>query len=337
VENETKNTIHPLLAGASIVLIVAGLRAAASIVGLLLLAILLTTSIAPVVLWQLRRGWSKKRAILLTVLGVVIASVLTGSLVGVSVATLAQKLPTYEARLADVGDSLANFLAARGIDLPDWKTIEALSPERLVGYAASFLRAIASVFSDAILVLLLVLFILVEGAEQRLKYDQGLLPADSWWGGFYGSGTDVRKYVSITAWTGLLGAIANFILLLILGVDAAALWAFFSFGFNFIPNFGFILSVIPPALLALLEFGAGRAMMVVVGFILINAVVENVLKPRFIGKELELSVPEIFLSLVFWSWVLGAIGAILAVPLTIVLKKLIPTIRTSRSVAPSSA
>jgi predicted PurR-regulated permease PerM len=327
-----KNTIHPLLAGASIVIIVAGLRAAAPIVGPLLLAMLLTASIAPVVLWQLRRGSSKTRAIVLTILGVIIASILIGSLVGLSVARLAQNLPTYEIKLVELRDSLVSFLAARGIEVSDWKTLEAFRPERLVQYAASFVRAIASAFSNAILVLLLIIFIVMETADLRLKHDKGLLPADSWWGRFFESGGDVRKYIFITTGTGLLGAIANFILLLIVGVDAPALWAFLSFLFNYIPNFGFIFSVIPPALLALLEFGITRAVIVVVGFILINAVVENVLKPRFIGQELELSLLEIFLSLIFWGWVLGAIGAILAVPLTIVLKEMIPAMMASSSV-----
>jgi len=321
-----KNSLHPLLAAASLVLVIAGVRAAAPIVSLFLLAMLLTTSVAPVVQWQLRRGFRVNRAILLTVLGVVLSGVLTGFLVAVSGARLARKLPAYESRLADVHDSLASSLSARGIDLPDPRTIEALSPQRLVGYAASVLRALGSAFSDAILILLLVVFIMVEGAENRVKYDKGLLAPDSWWAQFFGTGADVRKYVSITAFTGLLGAVANLILLLVLGVDAAALWAFLSFLLNFIPNFGFILSVVPPALLALLEFGPGRAAIVVVGFILVNAVVENVLKPRFIGQELELSALQVLLSLLFWSWVLGAIGAIVAVPLTIVVKRLIPVV-----------
>jgi predicted PurR-regulated permease PerM len=327
-----KNTIHPLLAGASIVIIVAGLRAAAPIVSLVLLAMLLASAVAPVVLWQLRRGWSKQRAIVLTILGVVLASLLMGTMVGVAAGRLSQNLPTYEARLVEVRDSLTGFLAARGVEVPDWKTLQTFSPTRLVGYAAAFLGVIASAFGNAILVLLLVLFIIIGGADLRLKYDQGLVPRESWLGRFFGSGLDVRKYVAITAWTGFLGAIANFILLLILGVDAPALWAGLSFFLNFIPNFGFIFSVIPPALLALLEFGIIRAVIVLVGFIVINAVVENVLKPRFIGQELELSLLEVFLSLVFWSWVLGAIGAILAVPLTIVIKKMIPAMTAKSSV-----
>jgi predicted PurR-regulated permease PerM len=148
-----KKGLHPLLAAASLIVVVAGLRAAAPILNLFLLALLLTTSVAPVVLWQLRKGWSTNRAVLLTVLGVVLGGVLTVFLVGVSVARLARKLPAYESRLAEVHDSLASTLSARGVDLPDPRTLEALSPQKLVGYAASVLGALGSAFGDAILIL----------------------------------------------------------------------------------------------------------------------------------------------------------------------------------------
>jgi predicted PurR-regulated permease PerM len=296
------------------------------LVSLFLLAAMLATSVSPVVLKQLRKDRSAGGAILLTVLGIVVIGALTALLVGLSITSLAHKLPFYEARLVEVGDSLTSFLAARGIVVPELKTLEALSPERLVGYAAILLGALISLFSNAMVVLLLVIFILIEGASKRLQHDRGQLPPDSWWAQFFNTGADVRTYISITAFTGFLGALANLVLLVILGVDGAGLWAFLSFLFNFIPNFGFILSVVPPAVLALLEFGIARTLIVVVGFVVANAVVENVLKPRFIGTELDLSILEIFLSLMFWGFVLGAAGAILAVPLTIVVKRLIPAL-----------
>ncbi|MEE9118243.1 MAG: AI-2E family transporter, partial [Calditrichia bacterium] len=128
---------------------------------------------------------------------------------------------------------------------------------------------------------------------------------------------EIRKYVSISAFTGLLTAIGNFILLLILGVDFPFLWAFLSLLFSFIPNIGFVLSVIPPAFLALAESGVTEAIIIVIGFVIINAIVENIIKPKFMGEELNLSLFVIFLSLIVWTWILGAMGAILAIPLTI--------------------
>jgi len=128
---------------------------------------------------------------------------------------------------------------------------------------------------------------------------------------------EIRKYISISAFTGLLTAIGNLILLLIMGVDFPVLWAFLSFLFSFIPSIGFILSVLPPAILAFLDLGLSESIIVLVGFILINAIIENVLKPRVMGEELNLSLSIILISLIVWAWILGAIGAILAIPLTI--------------------
>ena len=130
-------------------------------------------------------------------------------------------------------------------------------------------------------------------------------------------GEQIRKYNSISALTGGLTAVGNLILLLIMGVDFPLLWAFLSFLFSFIPNIGFILSIIAPAFIALVELGPTAAIIVIVGFIIINGIVENVIRPKFMGKELNISLTMIFLSLIFWTWILGAMGAILAIPLTI--------------------
>jgi len=100
------------------------------------------------------------------------------------------------------------------------------------------------------------------------------------------------------------------------------MWAFLSFLFNFIPNIGFFLTLIGPAILALLELGWISCLILIVGFVIINSLFDNVIKPKFVGKEFNISILMIFLSLLFWSWVLGAIGAILSVPLTITVKRI---------------
>ena len=110
--------------------------------------------------------------------------------------------------------------------------------------------------------------------------------------------------------------------MIVIGVDFAILWGFLAFLFSFIPNIGFILSVIPPAVLALIQFGWVQCVIVVVLYVLINTVVDNVVKPRYLGKEFNMSILVVFLSLLFWGWLLGAIGAILGVPLTMIGKRM---------------
>jgi predicted PurR-regulated permease PerM len=133
----------------------------------------------------------------------------------------------------------------------------------------------------------------------------------------------VAKYIAITGWNGLINAAANFLLLLVLGIDFALTWAFISFLFNFIPNIGIIMAVIPPAVIALLAHGWVRALLVIVGYVILNFIAENVIKPRTMKARLDISPLLTILSVIFWSWVLGVPGTILAVPLTIVLQKLV--------------
>jgi predicted PurR-regulated permease PerM len=132
----------------------------------------------------------------------------------------------------------------------------------------------------------------------------------------------LRKYVTITALKGVITGGMNYIFLLILGVDFAFLWAFFSFFMNFIPNLGFIFSFVPPALIALITLGPWQAVVVLLGFWLINFIVENVIGPIFLKESLNISLLNTFLSLIIWGWILGMPGAVLGVPLTMVVMKI---------------
>jgi predicted PurR-regulated permease PerM len=103
-----------------------------------------------------------------------------------------------------------------------------------------------------------------------------------------------------------------------------------SFLLNFVPNIGFLLSVIPPALLALIELGIPQAVIVVVGFVLINGFFENVVKPRFIEQDLDIAPAVSFISLILWTWVFGALGAIIAIPMTMLVQLLLESSEETR-------
>jgi AI-2 transport protein TqsA len=103
-------------------------------------------------------------------------------------------------------------------------------------------------------------------------------------------------------------------------VDFAILWGVLSFLLSFLPNIGFIIAMVPPAAMALVEYGFTRSLIVVVAYVIINFVVDNGIKPRFVGAQVDLSPLVVVLSLVFWGWLLGPMGALVAVPLTIGLK-----------------
>ena len=144
---------------------------------------------------------------------------------------------------------------------------------------------------------------------------------------------DLRQYMGINAGVGLLAAILNVILLAVIGVDFALLWGVLSFFMSFIPSVGFLISVIPPALMALIQFGLPQMAIVIGLYIVINFVVDNVIKPRFIEEGVNISVLMTFLSLILWVWVLGPIGAILAVPMAIIVQAILASREETRWLA----
>jgi len=207
--------------------------------------------------------------------------------------------------------------------MADIESLELFSPEKLFSIGSTFLEGILSTFGNFFFMLLLMIFILIQFSEMHVKAERKEYGQDSWQSRFGEIANDLKKYISINAVSGLMAAVANVSLLILLGVDFAIMWGFLSFLFSFIPNIGFILSVVPPALIALLEYGWIHCVIVVAGFIIINSIVDNVLKPKFLGKEFNISILMVFLSLLFWGWVLGPIGAILGVPMTMSVKKIL--------------
>jgi predicted PurR-regulated permease PerM len=313
--------LHPLQITAYIILVMAGMKLAAPIINLIFLALLLAGSIMPVIIWMIKKRVPKPVAILITLSILIICTLLIGSVISVAVVGIADKVPHYEAQLVNLKDNSVEFFAGLGLDISDLTSLEELSPGNVLEVATNFLAGIISTFSNFALVFLMIVFLLIDAADLRYKIDKGdkkitkgLLKLEELF-------IEIRKYISISAFTGLLTALGNLVLLLIIGVDYPVLWAFLSFLFSFIPSIGFILSVFPPALLALLDLGLTESIVVLVGFILINAIIENVVKPKVMGEELNLSLSTIFISLIVWAWILGAIGAILAIPLTITVMK----------------
>jgi predicted PurR-regulated permease PerM len=130
--------------------------------------------------------------------------------------------------------------------------------------------------------------------------------------------------MGINAAVGFVQAALNTIALLILGVDFAATWGVLFFFFNFIPVVGFLLGIVPPFLMALLDGGLQQAVGVLISWWVLNVLFDNVIRPKFLKKGFDVSILTIMLSLIFWSFVLGPLGAILGVPLTQSIKKLLP-------------
>jgi AI-2 transport protein TqsA len=233
----------------------------------------------------------------------------------VSGTQLVQVLPTYQEKVEALRQTLIATLSARGIDPDQVLSLDLISPTRVLGMAAGVLSGAGKVLSQALLLILIVAFILVETGSRGEAIQPG--------GRLYLITRDVRQYLLITAATGFGFAVVCYILMLSVGTDLALVWAVFAFVMNFVPSVGIILSVIPPMLLTLLEYGWTRALVILGSFLVLNFFIDNVLKPRFMQSGLDVSPLVGLLSLVVWGFLLGPTGALLALPLTIAIRRLL--------------
>jgi len=208
-----------------------------------------------------------------------------------------------------------------------------LRPSALVGYALSFVRRITSAVGNLFFLVLLMAFMMLEAVRYPQKLRDALATSSTGVEQFNRFSKSIREYVVINSIFGLIAAAINTTLLLLLGIDFAILWGVLSFLLSFVPNIGFAIALVPPALLGLVEFGFTRAALVVVGYTVINFLVDNVFKPRFVGESLDLSALVVVLSLLFWGWLLGPIGALIAIPLSIGTKFLLEGFEESRWLA----
>jgi predicted PurR-regulated permease PerM len=304
-----------LIGTAALVVIAAGIRQSAPVLNSILLAMVLTVTVVPAFDALRRRGVSKGLAVVLTTL--LLAGVLVAMLgiLGLTGTRLIQVLPHYQDRAAALRQDITSLLAARGIEPDRVLSLDLVDPNRLLGLAAGFLSGLGKVLGQALLLILIVAFFL---AERGLK-DQTFAPD-----GTAGRvARDVRQYLLLTALTGLGFSVLVWLVMVAVGTDLALVWAVLAFVFNFVPNVGIILSVIPPVILTLLEHGWQRAVVVLAAFLVLNFIVDNVVKPRVMQRGLDVPPIVALLSLMIWAYLLGPIGTLLAVPLTIALRRVL--------------
>jgi AI-2 transport protein TqsA len=299
-----------------VVIVVAGIRGVATLLNPVLMAGFLALLLQPL-LHRMRRFPAV--AVGVVVLAVVLAGLVLVGFVGVSMRQLALELPQYTEQLQSLISSAARQLEARGINAAVY--IEsALTGPAVAGALLDVSGAVASGFGGLVLTLFIFAFMLggmweLERRASRQAPDYSPTAAR-----FLAFSVTIRGYMKVRTVIGLVGAVLNYILLVVLGVDYALLWAVLSFLLSFVPNIGFALSMLPPMLLALLGSGWISALIVFAGYQLINALLDNVIGPRFIGRQMKISALLSFLSVIFWAWLLGPTGAILAVPLTVLIQ-----------------
>lgn len=309
----------PLLQGvACIVIILWGISQASHLIGLVLLSILLACSFLSLPEWLMQRFQLGKNSAVGLAVGLLgsVSLVMVLSLYE-RISLLRAELPTYHQRFLVLYESVLAFLNAHGINLVGLSSLKLPTSERILELSRVAIPQAAGFLGDGLLVTLLALIFLAAMMEEPGAKRNTVGEMMRYYGG------DVQRYIGILAKTSAIAALANLMLFLALGVEFPVVWCALSFFLRFIPNVGFLIALVPPSLLALLLLGWKRALLVAGGLVLINLVMDYVVNPIFMKKGADVSFLEMTLSLVFWGALLGPAGGILAVPLTMALRKFI--------------
>ncbi|MEK6438456.1 AI-2E family transporter [Pseudonocardia sp. T1-2H] len=304
--------------------VLAGVQATAWLLGPAFMALVIVIGVTPVQGWLRRHGWPGWATSLVVVV-LVYAILFTLALVIIfSVAQLATELPKYASTANALVASATAQLTALGVG-PEQLRLAASSLDlgKLAGVLGSLLSSVAGLATNFVFLLALLLFLSAESggmddrfasiAKDRPKIIEAL--NHSAWG--------TRQYLLVTTVFGFIVAVLDSVALGIMGIPLAVTWGVLAFITNYIPNVGFIIGVVPPALLGLLTGGPRLMLIVIIVYAAINFVVQSIIQPRFIGDAVGLSMTITFVALVFWAWLLGALGAILAIPLTLMCKAIL--------------
>ena len=322
-----------LVVAAALVIVIAGLQAARQILTPILLGAFVAILATPLEERLLRRGWPRVVAMTTTI--TVVALILVAFVVASAVAILelGRRLPAYRDEVQALIDRIDEVLVSLGVSSSVGELLAGLDLSGLVEQAVSVARNALSMATMLLLGGLIAAYLLLEvgRAEGRARAAFGgrREVVDR----FEGFARTLRTYLVVRAKLGLLAAVLDVILLLVVGVPFALLWGVLSFATSFIPNVGFIIALVPPALIALLEGGWVPALIVVVGYTIINLAVDYGVQPRYMGAEVDLSPLIVILSLLVWTFIVGPIGAILAVPLTLVVVTVLESFDESRWLA----
>ncbi|MCA9411280.1 MAG: AI-2E family transporter [Candidatus Omnitrophica bacterium] len=352
-----------MLTLASFVVVVAGMKAATSILIPFLLSVFIAIVSGPALFGLKRVGVPTPIALLVVILVVILVGILVIGLVGNSITDFTKALPGYQERLEGVGVKVIDWLnenlsrfdieiptirdtpeASSGLLPPDTSILGAdgaaddLSEGTVGGaknpFDAGFvmrlvggmLSSLGAVLTNAFLILLTVIFILLEASSFPRKLRAILKDPEKSLGQYDVFIESVQKYMALKTVISAATGLAISIGLMIIGVDYAFLWGLLAFFFNYVPNIGSIIAAVPPILLAFIQFGTDESILpaqaigTAVLFLVVNLTVGNVIEPRVMGKGVGLSTLVVFVSLVFWGWVLGPVGMLLSVPLTMTVK-----------------
>ena len=309
-----------LVSAAAFVIVIAGMRAAESIIVPFLIAVFIAVICLPSLSWLKNKGVPTALALLIVIAGISVIGMLMSALIGTSLDNFSRDLPLYQSRLKEKSQLFISWFSQTGINIPEQRILDAFNPGAAMNLAAGILSKLGSVFTNTFLILLTVIFILLEASSISAKIGAMSDSTEGSHSSFDKFINNINRYMAIKTMTSLGTGVCVAAWLAILGVNYPMLWGFLAFLLNYVPSIGSIIAAVPAILLALIQFGAAKTLFVFAGYLVVNIGIGSIIEPRVMGRGLGLSTLVVFLSLIFWGWVLGPVGMLMSVPLTMAVK-----------------
>jgi len=321
---EFSQASRAIMVCAALVIVIAGMKMAAPLLVPFLLSVFIAVISFPLMSRLQQNGLPKGISILLVMLLVILSGIGLTILIGSSLTDFSQSLPGYQQKISEEWNAVLQWLNNHGISVAD-NIKEVVNPVAAVGLVSSILKGFGNVLTNSFLIIITVVFILVETAGLTQKFmslkDNDSRSASSDEETFATVFVDkLRNYMSMKTIISMITGIIIGTALWIIGVDYPVLWGVLAFMLNFVPNIGSIIAAVPAVILTVVQLGFGSALLVAAVYVTVNVLIGSVIEPKYMGKGLGLSTLVVFVSLVFWGWVLGPVGMLLSVPLTITVK-----------------
>jgi predicted PurR-regulated permease PerM len=305
---------------AAFVIIVAGIMFAASFVTSLLMALFISIILSqPILLLQKKKV---PQGLAISIVFILVTGIFLGfgEIIANSFSSFSENEAQYEKNLSEMGSSTLLFLEDKGIHISTEKITGLYEPSRIMSFTAGFLGQLGGFMGNSLTIFFLALFLLLELDTVPVKIKaiiHGNIESLAY---FDVIGDSIRHYLSIKTATSLLTGLLVWIGLAIIGLDYAIIWALIAFLLNYIPNIGSIIAAVPAIAFALVQLGFSGVIWTAIIFVVVNMIVGNAVEPKMMGKGLGLSTFVVFLSLLFWGFILGTVGMFLSVPLTMAIK-----------------
>ncbi len=313
-----------LLGAAAATVTVAGMHGISSLLAPAFLALILTIAVHPIRGWLASKnvpGWVSTLAVIVTVYGILLVFAFA---LAVSVARFATLVPTYQDQATSAADDATAWLSHLGVGTHQINALSgSVDLDRLTTWATDLLNGLLGVLSSLSLIVILLLFLALDSTWFSARLSDASTERAPLVTALTSFAHGTRSYLLVSTVFGLIVAVIDTGALWLMGIPAPLVWGFLAFITNYIPNIGFVIGLLPVAILAFLESGVGLMLAVIAVYSVINFVIQSVIQPKIVGDVVGLSTSLTFLSLIFWAWVLGPLGALLAVPLSLLLKALL--------------